>query len=582
MSKEDIPEQKLRVYGSTPYKAAARTAVIAGLFCLIVAGFLGGNCLWTRIVGPRKEASLEALKKQLIDAPDNEKLRNNIRSLDLELRQAYVRNREFARKGAWLLLTGAVVFLAALRYAISYRGTLPEPGRAHAERGEEKRAAMFARWSVAGVAVVLLAGGVSAAFIPPQQTPKQEKAPEKRKPAQKWPRFRGPGGLGISAYTNVPSRWDGRTGEGILWKIELPLPGENSPVVWGDRVFLSGATETQREVYCFDANTGKLLWRRRVQNIPGSPAEAPKVMDVTGYAAPTTTTDGRRVFAIFANGDLAAFDFDGNLAWAKSLGLPDNNYGHASSLTTYRGLLIVQFDQGGGDDAKSAILAFDAATGELAWKAKRAMPNSWCSPIVIQVGQRAQLIASGTPWVVAYDPGTGAEIWRAKCLDGEIGPSPTFAGGLVFVAQDGASLAAIRPDGTGDVTDTHVAWTAGGNLPNTASPLSNGELIFLANGSMVTCHDAKNKGNMLWEHDFDHTFNSSPTLVGDKVYLMDEKGIMHIFKAAREFELVGEAALGEDANSSPAFLDGRIYIRGKKHLFCIGKADVNRRTDNVD
>ena len=167
---------------------------------------------------------------------------------------------------------------------------------------------------------------------PKSQPHAAEPPPSDAEIAKAWPRFRGPGGLGISAYTNVPDAWDAASGKGIVWKTPVPLPGNNSPVVWGKRVFLSGADKHRREVYCFDADSGKLVWRQNVPGTPQSTAKPPEVTDDTGYAAPTTATDGRRVFAIFANGDLAAFDVSGKPAWAKSLGIPENSYGHASSL----------------------------------------------------------------------------------------------------------------------------------------------------------------------------------------------------------------------------------------------------------
>ena len=324
--------------------------------------------------------------------------------------------------------------------------------------------------------------------------------------AKMWPRFRGPGGLGISAYTNVPETWDAKSGKGIVWKTPVPLPGNNSPVVWGKRVFLSGADQRRREVYCFDADSGKLLWQQAAPGTPQSTARPPKVNDDTGYAAPTTATDGRRVFAIFANGDLAAFDFSGKLAWSKSLGIPENSYGHASSLAMYKNLLLVQFDQGSSRTPKSKLLAFDSATGKIVWQVDRPVPNSWASPIVIRHADREQIITAADPWVIAYNPADGAEIWRAKCLRTDIGPSPTFADGRVFVANDNCVLSAIRADGRGDVTATHVLWKGEDGMPDTCSPLATKEFVFLLTSfGTLTCYDAV-KGDVLWAEDFEHRF----------------------------------------------------------------------------
>ena len=195
--------------------------------------------------------------------------------------------------------------------------------------------------------------------------------------------------------------------------------------------------------------------------------------DDTGYAASTTATDGRRVFAIFANGDLAAFDFAGKLAWSKSLGMPENSYGHASSLTTYKNLLLVQFDQGSSRAPKSKLLAFDSATGRIVWQVARPVPNSWTTPIVIRVPTATRSsrppIRGSSPTIAA----DGAEIWRVKCLKTDIGPSPTFADGRVFVANDNSELSAIRADGQRrrDRRRTSL-WKGEDGMPDTCSPLA--------------------------------------------------------------------------------------------------------------
>lgn len=196
------------------------------------------------------------------------------------------------------------------------------------------------------------------------------------------------------------------------------------------------------------------------------------------------------------------------------------------------------------------------------------MPNSWASPIVIDTGIREEIITCSSPWVIAYDPSSGEELWRAECLGGDVAPSPVYANGLVFAATAYELLAAIRPGGQGDVTQSHIAWTADYNLPDICSPLSSGKLVFLlTTEGTLTCYDTKDS-QMIWERHFEATFRSSPTLVGDQVYLMNEEGVMSIVTASREYKQLGRAELGEDSNCSPAFLDGRIYIHGTQNLYC--------------
>src|SRR4051794_38529312 len=227
-----------------------------------------------------------------------------------------------------------------------------------------------------------------------------------------WPRFRGPGGGGVTAQADLPLTCDFKSGANIAWKVPVPAPGFNSPVVWGDRVFLSGGDEKARTVMCFDAASGKLLWQREVK-VAGASDEEVEVPDQCGMAAGTMATDGRRVYAMFANGDLAALDFEGAVIWARRLAVPKNQYGLATSLVTWQDRLLVQFDQGTPDDELSKLYALDGATGAVVWEKPRAVGASWATPIVFEAAGKVQIITLAVPWVIAYAVQDGAELWRA-------------------------------------------------------------------------------------------------------------------------------------------------------------------------
>jgi len=376
------------------------------------------------------------------------------------------------------------------------------------------------------------------------------------------PSFRGPGGYGTVSQRGFPTSWNGVGGKNIKWKTKIPLPGYNSPVVWNDKIFLSGANATKRVVYCFELNSGKILWQTIVDNIPGSSVTAPKVNGETGFAAPTLTTDGRRVYAIFANGDLIALDFEGKKVWAKSLGLPKNHYGHSSSLVMFHDLLIVQFDQSGNTN----VMAFAGKTGEQVWKTSRDVKISWSSPIVVNTGKQTEALLVAEPFVISYNPATGKELWRFNCISGEVGPSLAYADGVVYSVNDYSKLAAVQVG-----TSPKLLWESDEYLSDIPSPVATSKYVFLPTSyGMMICYDAKT-GEKYWEKDFATPTYASPMIADGNIFQMDKKGVMHIFKADKTYTSISESPLGEGSVCTPAFVRGKIIIRGDKNLYCIGK-----------
>lgn len=552
------------------YKIAKRVAIVAVIFALILSVLLIVNYIQTKSIDPLNSKAIAQLMSKLRENPADNALKEQIRALDLLARKAYFTYQWQIRTGSILLFAFVLVFLIALKYMSSLKTHLPNlsegpiPNDTWEDRLLSRRYLIFS-----GLGLFLLAfflGILSQTEMKKFAVPglkgeaSNQKFPDISEIRNNWPGFRGPEGIGIAYHTDVPGEWDGKSGKNIHWQVPIPLPGFSSPILWGDKIFLSGADRKNQAVYCIAAGSGKILWQANLDDVPGSPAQLPKPTEDTGYAAPTMACDGQRVYAIFATGDIAGFDFTGKRIWAKNLGMPDNHYGHSSSLITYRDLLLVQYDH----NRERHLIALKSDTGITAYDKPRDIEISWASPIVVNTGSRAEIILNANPFVISYDPLTGRELWRFSCMSGEIAPSPAYADGMVYVVNDYARLAAIK---LGEKPE--VAWEFDEDLSEVASPVATKDFVIMAASfGAVSCFNSKT-GERYWVHEFDHGFYSSPILVGGNVYLMDMNGVMYIFKAAREFKLIAQNELGEKAVTIPAFSRRSIYIRGEKHLFCI-------------
>lgn len=562
-------------------KVWSLTAWVAAAFCLLV----GGAMLYQHSVAaerdPWKSPQLLALKEQLRAAPADESLRAEIRRLDLEFRQRYFRRLSLDITGAWLLVGGLATLLLVSRSGVKLvaQPHLPRRNTDGPQSGLRRMAQ--SRWGVTGFGALLVAGLAALAVTARSPLPDSVGGVDQvlgRGPAgdvaevppladfqANWPRFRGFDGSGaIKSELNLS--FD------AIWKSPVPAPGFNSPVVWSNRVFISGGDAPKREVFCYDATDGKLLWQRAVENVPGSPAKPPEISDTTGYAASTMATDGRRAFVMFANGDLAALKFDGSLAWTKHLGVPKNMYGHATSLAIWPGKLIVQLDQDEGAPGGSKLLAFDCATGRPLWERGKPTHGSWATPIIVEAAGKVQIITLALPFVMSHALADGNELWRAEFMEGEITPSPIFAGGNVILVNPGGKIVALRPDGAGDVTKSHVVWTVEEGVPDVTSPTGNGELLFTVTSSgMLTCFDAKD-GKKVWEKNFDLEVQASPAIAGNQFLLLGTKGDMVAVEVGRAFKELGRGKLEDTFHASPAFANNRVYLRGAKTLFCLGRS----------
>lgn len=566
-------------------RAAAATAAVSGILCVLLCALLILNYWQVSTRDPLNLPELVTVRGQLAAAPESaEQSVDTIRALDLLARATFFTSQKMLRTGGLLALIAAAVFLAALRLVSHYAPESPNPAgtepqkRYWLERGRARELVVFMGgvWLLAA----LLAASFTRLDLPAPEidaagtggeAATAEAAPDFAVPdwqtvKRQWPNFRGPGGLGRAYYTTAPVKWDTASGKNVLWKTEVPVQGFNSPVVWEDRVYLSGANDETREVFCFNAATGELLWRTRVGPPPGAPVELPKVGEDTGYAAPTLAAQGSVVCALFGTGHLACLNSDGAIRWEKFLGIPDNHYGHGSSLIIFERLLLVQFDQ----RKNGALYAFDLHDGKEAWKQARTH-ISWASPVLAGTPENMMLALVSTKNLDIYNPRTGAPLWSIECLSGEVGPSPGYGAGLFFTANDYADGSAIRVPATPGEGEPEIAWQFYDSLPDVSSPLATDTFFYLltSRGEIICLRSES--GEVAWVHENENAFYASPVQVGDRIYAVDKEGVVLIFRNAGAYEELGVMNLGEPAVATPAFLDKRLYARTMNTLLCIAE-----------
>ena len=569
---------------------------------------------------PSEYKELVDLRRQLAQDTGNTAIRERIRVLDQQLRVEYFRRKEIAAVGAPFLLLAACLLVFSARIAAVLNRKLPSPDH-KTEAQQRNEASLFAKFGMSGVWLVgTLCLGIALGlcfsersdlerFLIAQaenegredgglrrESGGKEVLPTPREPAEvvdweptsaNWPTFRGADGSGISPAKNLPTHWNVETGENIRWKSENLLPGHSSPILWENRLFLTGADEDQRKVYCFERESGDLLWEYELEVIAPNPTPLEvgvNMYEDTGFAASTPATDGERVYAIFATLDLVALDFEGNLVWHKSLGVPDNHYGYSASLAFYKDRVIVQYDQGDGRKPdESKIIAFQGTDGSIVWETPRTMMNSWPSPIVRKIGDSFQLLTGADPFLVSYDPETGEELWRCRAYSGgDTAASPTGIGTTVFAANSMPGITALDATGTGDLTGTDKRlWLVRMCNPDACSPIATEKYLYsLGPGAFLQCLEIAS-GEMIWELEVDMyaTFYSSPSLADGKIYLFDKETdgakayVIDLGKEAGQDEemILAINPMGEPVCACPAFSDGRIYVRSETVLYCIGE-----------
>ena len=404
--------------------------------------------------------------------------------------------------------------------------------------------------------------------------------------AENWPGWRGPRGDGTSLEKGVPVKWSAT--ENVAWKMKVPGRGHSSPVIWGDRVLLASCLpeKEQRILLCLDRRTGRELWRRVVVK-----SGLETLHRLNSRASGTPATDGKLIFATFMKIDgrkvpapnvgaarlitpgtivVAAFDMDGRQKWNVEIGEFISAHGFNSCPVIYEDLVIINGDH----DGKSYMAALDRETGKVRWKVKREHGiRSYGTPIIRKVGGRNQMVLAGSKAVTSYDPDTGRQHWTVD------GPTEQFVASMVF---DGSHffvtggfperhILAIRPDGKGNVTETHIAWRARRGASYVPSPIVVGKyFLVVADSGVASCFLAKT-GERLWMERLGGGHSASTISAGGLVYFVSDKGVTSVVKPGPKFEVIAKNEIGELVSSSPAISQGQIFIRGEKHLFCVGR-----------
>lgn len=405
---------------------------------------------------------------------------------------------------------------------------------------------------------------------------------------ENWPGWRGVRGDGTSNEQNVPLHWDGTTGKNIVWKVAVPGEGHASPIIWGDNIFLASCLDDNhhRVLICLDRRTGKTRWQ---QTVLKSPLETKHKLN--SYASGTPATDGKLVYVTFLEADgttvpapnvgtprpvtpgqvvVAAYDFDGKQQWLVKTGRFVSAHGFCSSPVLYNDLVIINGDH----DGDSFVVALKKTTGKTAWKINRKhKTRSYVTPLIRKINGRTQMVLSGSMCITSLDPSNGSRHWTIE------GPTEQFVASMVFDGKHFFMAAgyptyhvmAIRPDGRGDVTDTHVTWHAKNARCYVPSPvLANGHLFVADDRGTANCFNAAT-GQRLWQARLGKHYSASLMSAGGLAYLLADDGVMKIVEPGKELKVVAENPLGEYCYASPAISQGQIFIRGEKHLYCIGE-----------
>ena len=386
--------------------------------------------------------------------------------------------------------------------------------------------------------------------------------------AQNWPGFRGPNGDGTSTEKNLPVRWDSVTN--VVWKTPVTGTGYSSPVVWADKLFITTAlSQTQEKVLlCYDAKSGKLLWQKTMLKTPFE-----KKHDNNSYASGTPATDGKKVYVSFLDGTdvvVEAYDFSGKRVWIQKPGTFGSAHGYSCSPVLFEDRVIINGDSPTGD---SFVAALSKTDGHVIWKVSHERPaHSFSTPIIRKIAGKNQMIFCGNKEIASYDPADGTKNWFVSGPSEDFCSSPVYnsKSGLVLVSSAWPirNLVAIKPDGKGDVTKSHVVWESRKGAYYVPSPVTTDDYLYSTmTTGQVHCIEAAT-GNVVWTQDMGMQY-SSPVLANGLVYMPNDNGVITVIKPGPKQEFIAKNSIGEKMFASPAISNGKIYLRGYENLFCI-------------
>ena len=386
--------------------------------------------------------------------------------------------------------------------------------------------------------------------------------------AENWPQFRGPTGLGYTTEKNLPLIWNVKSGENIRWKTPLPKSDNaySSPIVWGDRVFVTSAVNSpiEHHVLCFQVSDGKLLWDT---SVPPGPWQLKDLRG--GYGAPTPATDGKSVFVVFGSAVIASLDFDGKIIWRKELEKFAFDVALGSSPVLHGDTVILDCDQTG---KTSSFIGLDKATGTIKWEEKRPQANfAHSTPVLANVKGKAQLLVSASGAVQGLDPANGKILWW--CAAPGDASSPAFNGSLVFADSGrGGRAVCVDPTGDGDVTKTHLKWTFPQIPEGLSSAIIVGDFVLRThNPETLRCLRLSTGDAVFNERLAGVSTWASPFATPDGKVFFASAGKSYIVQAGEKLEVLATNDLGEENRASAAVSAGKIFLRGNKHLYCIGQ-----------